>query len=117
MEQFGYEKLHVYRCSMEFLETAFQVIEKLPRGYGHLADQLKRAAISISLNIAEGSGKSSFAERKKFYEIARCSALECSAVIQCAIVLKLADHSLLMKNTALIFRIVQMLSKLSKNNR
>ena len=117
MEQFGYEKLDVYRCSMEFLETAFELIEKLPRGYGHLASQLQRAALSVPLNIAEGSGKSSFPERKRFFEIARCSALECSAIIQCALVLRLADNTLLQHNRTLIFRIVQMLSKLAKNNR
>lgn len=117
MEEFGYEKLDVYRCSMEFLESAFALIDKLPKGFAHLGDQLKRASLSIPLNIAEGSGKASPQERRRFFEIARSSALECSAIINCARTLKLADHRLLENNRSLIFRIVQMLSKLTTKHR
>lgn len=117
MEQFGYEKLDVYQCSMQFLETAFRLIDKLPKGFAHLGDQLKRASLSVPLNIAEGSGKSSPQERSRFFEIARASALECSAIVNCASTLRLADETLLLENRALAFRIVQMLSKLSSKNR
>lgn len=113
MELFSYEKLDVYQCSMEFLESAFALIDALPRGFAHLGDQLKRSSLSVPLNIAEGSGKASAAERRRFFEIARCSALECSAIINCAQTLKLADAKLIENNRALILRIVKMLSKLA----
>jgi four helix bundle protein len=102
---------------MEFLATAFTLIDKLPKGFAHLGDQLKRASLSVPLNIAEGSGKSSPAERRRFFEIARSSALECSAIINCARVLKLCDQTLIIKNRSLILRIVQMLSKLTSKHR
>jgi four helix bundle protein len=117
MEEFGYEKLDVYRCSMEFLENAFALIDKLPKGFAHLGDQLKRASLSIPLNIAEGSGKSAPAERRRFYEIARASALECSAIVNCARTLNIVDQNLTQKNRSLILRIVQMLSKLTTQHR
>ena len=49
---FDHEKLDVY-----LVARANDIIERLPRGRGYLADQLQRAALSIVLNIAEGAGK------------------------------------------------------------
>jgi hypothetical protein len=42
-------------------------IEHLPRGRSHLADQLSRASTSIVLNIAEGAGKYSKADKRRYY--------------------------------------------------
>lgn len=117
MEEFGYEKLDVYRCSMELLGQVYALLDKLPKGYAHLGDQLRRSSLSIPLNIAEGTGKSSPAERMRFYEIARGSALECSAIVSCCLTLKIADPDSLAASRSLIFRIVQMLSKLAPNYR
>ena len=47
MEQFDFEKLDVYRISIQFIIIANQIIKELPRGNGHLADQLQRASCSI----------------------------------------------------------------------
>ncbi|MBI2378131.1 MAG: four helix bundle protein, partial [Deltaproteobacteria bacterium] len=51
---FDHEELDVYVAALDFLVAADAVIELLPRGRGHLADQLHRASTSIVLNIAEG---------------------------------------------------------------
>ncbi len=77
---FGHEKFEAYQISIQFLKVANKLLDKLPRGNAHIKDQLKRAAISIPLNIAEGSGKTEKNERFRFYSIARGSTMECAAV-------------------------------------
>ena len=114
MEEFGYERLDAYRCSLEFLEQAYRLIDQLPKGYATLADQLRRSSLSIPLNIAEGTGKSSSAERSRYYQIARGSALECSAIIGCCLRLRILDQQVLLTSRSLLYRVVQMLSKLVK---
>jgi four helix bundle protein len=47
-----------------------------------LRDQLGRAASSVALNLAEGSGKTSKKDRCRFYEIALGSARECEAILE-----------------------------------
>lgn len=70
---FDHEKLDVYTVALDFVVLANGVVEGLPRGRSHLADQLTRASISIVLNIAEGAGK--------YWSIAssRCSSRSRSA--------------------------------------
>jgi four helix bundle protein len=75
---FDFERLKVYDLSMEFVRGVFYITKELPREYQHsLADQLRRAALSIINNIAEGSGKISKKEKSQFYRISLNSAREC----------------------------------------
>ncbi len=54
---FDHERLDVYQAALDFMVLADEMIERLPRGRSHLANQLSRAALSIVLNVAEGAGK------------------------------------------------------------
>ena len=62
--------------------------------YG-LIDQIRRAAVSISLNIAEGSGAGSDAEFSRFLRMSQRSAYEVIAALEIAINLKMADKSVI----------------------
>ena len=76
-----HEKLECYKQSVDIAEDLSKEVAKWPRGYGYLSDQLRRAASSIVLNIAEGNAKESFPERRRFFKIARASTAECGACI------------------------------------
>ena len=51
-----HEELDVYKTAIEFFAQAATVVQRLPRGYGSMAEQLRKASLSIPLNIAEGYG-------------------------------------------------------------
>jgi four helix bundle protein len=109
-----HEKLDVYRCSLEFLGIALRLAGRLPRGHGPLVDQLRRAATAIPLNIAEGTGKVSAADRANFYAIARGSAMECGALVDVLRLLGTSDGRELVASKDLLLRIVAMLSKMCR---
>src|SRR6185369_16492466 len=111
---FGFERLDVYRTSVEFLALAWQLGEALPRGQSALGDQLRRAALSVPLNIAEGTGRVGDADVSRHRAIARGSAMECAAILDVLRVLSLAPPDLLIQGRALLLRIVSMLLKLCR---
>ena len=111
----SYEKLDVYQCSIQFLGLATRIIETMPRGYSLLTDQLKRASLGIPLQIAEGAGKRTKADCRRFFDYARGSAMECGAVLDVCMQLKLIEaNKLLLPGKELLERIVAMLTKLSR---
>jgi four helix bundle protein len=63
--------------------------EKFPKTelYG-LISQMRRAAVSVASNIAEGASRSSAVERKRFYEIARSSLVEIDTQLEISLSLK-----------------------------
>ena len=77
---FGHERLDVYKLALKYVAFVFDLSEGLEGATRHARDQLLRASQSIPLNIAEGNGKASDPDRRRFFEIARGSALECAAI-------------------------------------
>jgi len=112
---FDHERLDVYRTALDFVVFANDVVEQLPRGRGHLADQLQRAATSIPLNIAEGAGEFSPAEKARFYRIARRSATESAATLDVLRQLTLLDEQRHSAGRELLIRVVSMLTCLVKS--
>jgi four helix bundle protein len=72
----SFQKLDVYRRSIEFLAFVHRLLALLPKGHADLADQLRRSAQSTPQNIAEGAGRVSKPDKARHYAIARGSAME-----------------------------------------
>jgi four helix bundle protein len=73
----SYKDLIVWQKAMDLVEMVYQTTKEFPRGelYG-LTNQLRRAAVSIPSNIAEGHARKSTAEFRNFLSIARGSLAE-----------------------------------------
>ena len=106
-----HERLDVYRTAIEFAGLAFRLIEQLPRGNAALTDELRRAAVSVPLNIAEGNGRSG-GEKAQYMRIARGSAMECGAILDILRLLKVAPIDEIEGGKALLVRVVSMLTKI-----
>jgi len=91
-----------------------EIVEHLPRGRGYLADQFQRAALSVTLNIAEGAGEYSSNEKGRFYRMAKRSATECAGIFDVCIKLRLIGEEQHKKGHELLLRIVSMLTKMVK---
>ena len=109
-----HEKLDAYHIAIEFVILSDAVIEHLPRGRGYLSDQLQRAALSISLNIAEGAGEYASDEKARFYRMAKRSATECAGILDVCRKLQLLDEYKYAKGRDLIVRIVSILTKMAQ---
>jgi four helix bundle protein len=108
---FGFQRLDVYRAAAQFLGATSNLVTKIPRGNRELIDQLRRAALSVPLNIAEGSGKFN-RDALRFYTIARGSALECAAILDALEAMAVLDEAALKDARVLLERVVSMLTGL-----
>lgn len=109
---FLFEKLEVYQRAVGLAEAVFKFTDDLPRGQSALADQFKRAAMSISLNIAEGNGRWHPKERKNFFLIARGSAFECVPLLELCRRRKLIDETECMRLKEELDILAKMLTQL-----
>jgi four helix bundle protein len=110
----SFQKLDVDRCSIEFVGMAMEVGQSLPRGHAELRDQLRRAALSVPLNIAEGAGRVSEADGARHFAIARGSAMECAAILDVLRALGLLQEPSHRQAIDLLARVVAMLTKLCR---
>ena len=75
---FDFEKLEVYKIGLEFVSKVFKIYQRLPKSFQFtIGEQFIRAVVSITNNIAEGSGKRSKYSKRQFYEYSLNSAREC----------------------------------------
>lgn len=82
---FDFEKLNVYKRAVQFILKVYEATEKFPQDelYG-LTAQLRRAAVSIATNIAEGSGRHHKRDHQQFLRMARSSCYECVPLLEVA---------------------------------
>lgn len=112
---FNFEKLTIYQKATEFSLFVYKLTQRWPKSelFG-LTDQLKRAAVSIALNIAEGSGRTK-KEFVHFLDIARGSCYECIALLQVASKLEFITHAEYQNSYAKIMELSKMINRLRTN--
>lgn len=91
--KFNHRNLDVYTFSKKFVLECYKLTEHFPseEKFGMIG-QIRKAGLSIHLNMAEGSSRKSEVERKRFYEISRGSVIEIDAALDIAKELKYLDR-------------------------
>ena len=112
--QFSHEKLDEYRAALEFMGIAHSLTAGDCEARYNIEDQLLRAASSIVLNIAEGNGKRTGADRRRFFEIARGSGMASAAKLDVLVVCGACSEAQIRAGKDLLLRIVAMLSKMTE---
>jgi four helix bundle protein len=82
----NHKSLNVYQAARELAIEVYKVSKLLPAEEKfNMVPQMRRAVLSVKLNLAEGSSRKSETERKRFYEISRGSIVEIDAVLETAV--------------------------------
>jgi four helix bundle protein len=83
--QLNHQNLEVFKKSKSFVIECYKICKQFPpdEKFGMIS-QVRRAALSVYLNIAEGCSRKSEAERKRFFEISRGSLIEVDAAFEIA---------------------------------
>jgi four helix bundle protein len=78
---FDFEKLEVYQKIRHLNKDLLPFIFENQKKYPYLMDELKRASLSIMLNLSEGAGRMTIADKKQFYIRSRSSAFACVSIL------------------------------------
>lgn len=106
-------KLDVYQATQLLTLDCYRVTKKLPADERFaMIQQMRRAALSVHLNLAEGCSRKSGAERKRFFEVSRGSVVEIDGCLDLAVKLEYVTFDELKSLGNSIVRTFQMLSKM-----
>jgi four helix bundle protein len=111
--ELSHTKLDIFKVSKSFVLNCYKETKTFPseEKFG-IVQQIRRAALSVHLNIAEGCSRKSAAERKRFYEVARGSLIEIDSALDISVDLNYIAKEKLAEVGQLIVRIFQMISKM-----
>jgi four helix bundle protein len=88
MLNLSHKKLEVYRLSLKLIKEVYLVTKTFPKEEQYvLVSQIRRAAISVCSNLAEGASRISKPDKRKFYIISRSSLVEMDTQFEIAMVL------------------------------
>jgi four helix bundle protein len=116
MLNLSHKKLDVYQISMKLVKEVYKTTAGFPgeEKYG-LISQLRRAAVSVCSNIAEGASRISKKEKKRFYEISRSSLVEIDTQFEIAATLEYYKNGQMQELDQYLESIFRMLSKMINN--
>ncbi len=111
--ELAHTRLDIFSISKEFVLLCYKASRSFPTEERFaLTQQIRRASLSVHLNIAEGCSRKSIAERKRFFEISRGSVIEIDTALDIAIELNYVQKEDLALLGAKLIRCFQMLSKM-----
>jgi four helix bundle protein len=118
MLSLNHKNLDVWKKSIKLVSNIYKLTDNFPKKeiYG-LTGQIRRAAISIPSNIAEGAARKSGLERKRFFEIARSSLVEVDTQLEIAINLEYLDSKNIDELEKQIIDVFSMISNLIKSTK
>ncbi len=98
MLKLNHKNLDVWKLSMNLIKLLYKLTDRYPKTeiYGMIS-QIRRAAISVSLNIAEGSSRRTSNDRKRFYEISSSSLVEIGTQMEISLLLEFVKYSELLE--------------------
>ena len=115
MEVFGYRKLIAYQKGKEVVKRTYKLLKKFPSEERYaMCDQLRRASVSITSNIAEGVNRYSVKDKAHFIEMAFGSLMEVSSQFEIAEELGYITVEDRMSMDLLIEEVARLLSGLQK---
>jgi four helix bundle protein len=112
---FDFRKMRAYVLAREFYEVVFEHSPDVDWRERGLVDQLLRASSSVCLNIAEGSGEFSRAEKCRFYRIARRSACESLAAVDLLMINSRKDRTELARSARKMQEVVALLTTMIRS--
>lgn len=110
-----HEQTIVYKKSLALMETAQFAIERFPKGFAFLVDQLRRNTSSVHHNFAEGYYQDSRRQQNRYFGYAIQSAREASASFDTALAFRAADEETVARGKGLALELVRMLSKFGRS--
>ena len=111
--QLKHKPLDVYVAARELVKEIYKISTLLPKEENfNMTSQIRRAALSVKLNLAEGSSRKSGVERKRYFEIARGSVVELDAALETAVDLNYFNQAQLETAGLLLNKCFAMLSKM-----
>ena len=116
MLKLSHKTLDVYQLSLKLVKEVYILTSTLPteERYG-LSSQLRRAAVSVCSNIAEGAARASKQEKKRFYEVASSSVVEIDTQFEIIIMLNYWTRAKVKDLEQYLESIFRMLSKMIDN--
>lgn len=116
MEVFGYRKLIAYQKGKEVVKRTYRLLKKFPAEERYaMCDQLRRASVSVTSNIAEGTNRFSVKDKSHFIEMAYGSLMEVSSQFEIAEELGYITSEERLSMDLLIEEVARLLSGLQKS--
>ena len=117
-DKFIFEDLKVYQRALDLAIELIRIAGEFPIKYSRLRDQLIGAAISIPLNLAEGSGRLTPKDKRNFYKNSRASLFEIIPILEISYKLNLIvekDINNFRKEAVIISKIISALMRNKKS--